>query len=215
MTLSGRSTHLLRRVLTPWEGLSNLRVCQKATVIMTHVVSWSHREFAVDVREISISGSLPSASLRARFRAQMVKAGLIPKLVELLKRPPYRARGLRLLYHMSIDDRCKAMFAYTDVSHAVCTHSFADCLDWRFWTWDHSIFQAGELLNQAVLSSAGALLPKSIPPRVSLPGISVSFPTHRTSRVRISSQSTSEHASACTPICFFSCSLSEKIQTTK
>lgn len=46
----------------------------------------------------------------------MVKAGLIPKLVELLKRPPYRARGLRLLYHMSIDDRCKAMFAYTDVS---------------------------------------------------------------------------------------------------
>lgn len=45
----------------------------------------------------------------------MVKAGLIPKLVELLKRPPYRARGLRLLYHMSIDDRCKAMFAYTDV----------------------------------------------------------------------------------------------------
>eukprot|EP00903_Cladosiphon_okamuranus_P009154 g8747.t1 len=48
------------------------------------------------------------------IRAQMVKAGLIPKLVELLKRPPYRARGLRLLYHMSIDDRCKAMFAYTD-----------------------------------------------------------------------------------------------------
>lgn len=50
------------------------------------------------------------------LRAQMVKGGLIPKLVELLKRPPYRARGLRLLYHMSIDDRCKAMFAYTDVS---------------------------------------------------------------------------------------------------
>eukprot|EP00752_Nemacystus_decipiens_P011829 g10495.t1 len=48
------------------------------------------------------------------IRAQMVKAGLIPKLVELLKRPPYRARGLRLLYHMSIDDRCKAMFSYTD-----------------------------------------------------------------------------------------------------
>ncbi|CAM9486517.1 unnamed protein product [Ascophyllum nodosum] len=48
------------------------------------------------------------------IRGQMVKAGLIPKLVELLKRPPYRARGLRLLYHMSIDDRCKAMFAYTD-----------------------------------------------------------------------------------------------------
>lgn len=56
--------------------------------------------------------SLPS-------RAQMVKAGLIPKVVELLKRPPYRARGLRLLYHMSIDDRCKAMFAYTDVGAAL------------------------------------------------------------------------------------------------
>lgn len=57
----------------------------------------------------------------------MVKAGLIPKLVELLKRPPYRARGLRLLYHMSIDDRCKAMFAYTDVSYAIVfSHSPTD-----------------------------------------------------------------------------------------
>ncbi|CAN0029655.1 unnamed protein product, partial [Choristocarpus tenellus] len=48
------------------------------------------------------------------IRTQMVKAGLIPKMVELLKRPPYRARGLRLLYHMSIDDRCKSMFTYTE-----------------------------------------------------------------------------------------------------
>ncbi|CAN0207211.1 unnamed protein product, partial [Discosporangium mesarthrocarpum] len=47
------------------------------------------------------------------IRTQMVKSGLIPKLVELLKRPPYRARGLRLLYHMSVDDRCKSMFTYT------------------------------------------------------------------------------------------------------
>lgn len=63
----------------------------------------------------------------------MVKAGLIPKLVELLKRPPYRARGLRLLYHMSIDDRCKAMFAYTDVSHDhLCFHSVVHHLAWRF-----------------------------------------------------------------------------------
>ncbi|CAM9303160.1 unnamed protein product [Chrysoparadoxa australica] len=48
------------------------------------------------------------------IREQLVKAGVIPKLVELLKKPPYRARGLRILYHMSITNRCKSLFAYTD-----------------------------------------------------------------------------------------------------
>jgi hypothetical protein len=30
----------------------------------------------------------------------MVQGGIIPTLVELLKKPQYRARGLRLLYHI-------------------------------------------------------------------------------------------------------------------
>lgn len=48
------------------------------------------------------------------LRELLVKNSLIPKLVELLKRPPFRALSLRILYHLSMDDRCKSMFTYTE-----------------------------------------------------------------------------------------------------
>jgi hypothetical protein len=44
----------------------------------------------------------------------MLKAGYVPKLVSLLKTPIYRAKTLKLLYHLSVDDRCKSMLTYTD-----------------------------------------------------------------------------------------------------
>jgi hypothetical protein len=44
----------------------------------------------------------------------MIKGGYIPKLVTLLKTPKYRGRILKLLYHLSVDDRCKSMITYTD-----------------------------------------------------------------------------------------------------
>ncbi|EQC25403.1 hypothetical protein SDRG_16730 [Saprolegnia diclina VS20] len=50
----------------------------------------------------------------ARVREAMVKNSLVPSLVELLKKPPFRALTLRLLYHLSMDDRCKSMFTYTE-----------------------------------------------------------------------------------------------------
>lgn len=49
-----------------------------------------------------------------RAREQMVKASLMPKLVNLLKTASLRGRTLKLLYHLSVDDRCKSMFMYTD-----------------------------------------------------------------------------------------------------
>ncbi|KAJ0402145.1 hypothetical protein P43SY_000460 [Pythium insidiosum] len=48
------------------------------------------------------------------LREVLVKNSLIPKLVDLLKKPPFRALSLRILYHLSMDDRCKSMFTYTD-----------------------------------------------------------------------------------------------------
>lgn len=48
------------------------------------------------------------------LRELLVKNSLIPKLVELLKKPPFRALSLRILYHLSMDDRCKSMFTYTE-----------------------------------------------------------------------------------------------------
>ena len=32
----------------------------------------------------------------------------------MLKTPALRARTLKLLYHLSVDDRCKSMITYTD-----------------------------------------------------------------------------------------------------
>ena len=37
---------------------------------------------------------------------------MVPKLVKLLEVPAYRAKTLKLLYHLSVDDRCKGMFGY-------------------------------------------------------------------------------------------------------
>lgn len=48
------------------------------------------------------------------LRDQMLKCGYVPKLVNLLKIPLYRAKTLKLLYHLSVDDRCKSMITYTD-----------------------------------------------------------------------------------------------------
>ncbi|RLN50797.1 hypothetical protein BBJ28_00013868 [Nothophytophthora sp. Chile5] len=48
------------------------------------------------------------------LREVLVRNSLIPKLVELLKKPPFRALSLRILYHLSMDDRCKSMFTYTE-----------------------------------------------------------------------------------------------------
>lgn len=53
-------------------------------------------------------------SFDADFREKIVKDGLVPKLVTLLRTPAYRARTLKLLYHLSADDRCKSMITYTD-----------------------------------------------------------------------------------------------------
>ena len=59
------------------------------------------------------------------FRARMIKVGLLPKLVLLMKKcsedPVQHPRSANLqnsvvcvLYHLSIEDKVKSMFAYTD-----------------------------------------------------------------------------------------------------
>eukprot|EP00741_Cyanophora_paradoxa_P016640 tig00000198_g16069.t1 len=57
---------------------------------------------------------LLNLSFDSGMREEMVRQGLIQKLVEVLKKPNYRQIILRLLYHLSMDDRAKSMFTYTD-----------------------------------------------------------------------------------------------------
>lgn len=45
------------------------------------------------------------------IREQMLRGGLAPCLVSLLSTPSYRSRAIRVLFHLSADDRCKLVFA--------------------------------------------------------------------------------------------------------
>ncbi|GFG35983.1 hypothetical protein Cfor_03566, partial [Coptotermes formosanus] len=48
------------------------------------------------------------------LRERMVRIGFLPKLVSLLNEQRHEAVVLKVLYHLSMDDRCKSMFTYTD-----------------------------------------------------------------------------------------------------
>jgi hypothetical protein len=68
------------------------------------------------------SQALVTAALRLEFnlsfdpeiRLKMIEAGHLPKTLTLLKTGAFRARALKVLYHFSVDNRCKSMIAYTD-----------------------------------------------------------------------------------------------------
>ena len=62
----------------------------------------------------AVSRLMLNLSFDATLREEMVKSSLIPKLVELLKHASFRQISLKILYHLSMDDRCKSMFTYTD-----------------------------------------------------------------------------------------------------
>ncbi|XP_006005529.1 kinesin-associated protein 3a isoform X2 [Latimeria chalumnae] len=57
---------------------------------------------------------LLNLSFDTGLRNKMVQVGLLPKLTALLGNEAHRQIAMCILYHVSIDDRFKSMFAYTD-----------------------------------------------------------------------------------------------------
>lgn len=57
---------------------------------------------------------LLNLSFDSGLRAKMVEVGLLPKLTALLGDENNRQVAMRILYHISMDDRFKGMFVYTD-----------------------------------------------------------------------------------------------------
>ncbi|KAI5712420.1 hypothetical protein M8J75_008202 [Diaphorina citri] len=53
-------------------------------------------------------------SFDTNLREKIIKIGFLPKLVSLLEEGKHQKIILQLLYHLSIEDRVKAMFAYTN-----------------------------------------------------------------------------------------------------
>lgn len=57
---------------------------------------------------------LLNLSFDTGLRTKMVHVGLLPKLTALLGDDKYKHVAMRILYHISVDDKSKSMFAYTD-----------------------------------------------------------------------------------------------------
>uniref|UniRef100_A0A8C1DC76 Kinesin-associated protein 3b n=1 Tax=Cyprinus carpio carpio TaxID=630221 RepID=A0A8C1DC76_CYPCA len=57
---------------------------------------------------------LLNLSFDTGLRTKMVHVGLLPKLTALLGDDTYKHIAMRILYHISVDDKSKSMFAYTD-----------------------------------------------------------------------------------------------------
>lgn len=51
-------------------------------------------------------------SFDENVRSALVESGIVKLLLDCLRNPPFRAIVLRLLYHFSMDDRCKSLMAY-------------------------------------------------------------------------------------------------------
>mmetsp|Transcript_12735 Transcript_12735/g.20131 ORF Transcript_12735/g.20131 Transcript_12735/m.20131 type:complete len:805 (-) Transcript_12735:69-2483(-) len=51
-------------------------------------------------------------SFDENVRASLVESGIVKLMVDHLRNPPFRHIVLRLLYHFSMDDRCKSLMAY-------------------------------------------------------------------------------------------------------
>ena len=85
--------------------LRNMNIVSK----LSKFFSCSHQPLTIDALKVLFNLSFDIA-----IREQIVQAGLLPKLVNLLKTPQLRARTLKVLYHLSVDDRCKSMFTYTE-----------------------------------------------------------------------------------------------------
>lgn len=68
-----------------------------------------------DVLQNAVLRLLLNLSFDIEMREEMVKSGLVQKVVELMRNPLFQNVSMALLYHISMDDKCKSMFTYTGV----------------------------------------------------------------------------------------------------
>jgi hypothetical protein len=53
-------------------------------------------------------------SFDGQLRAKMIRFGLLPKLVQFMSDDKHHSIVIKILYHMSLDDKVKAVFTFTD-----------------------------------------------------------------------------------------------------
>ncbi|NWS43916.1 KIFA3 protein, partial [Probosciger aterrimus] len=75
---------------------------------------------------------LLNLSFDTSLRNKMVQVGLLPKLTALLANESYKQIAMCILYHISMDDRFKSMFAYTDCIPQVCAFMYVEVISCSF-----------------------------------------------------------------------------------
>mmetsp|Transcript_18523 Transcript_18523/g.35810 ORF Transcript_18523/g.35810 Transcript_18523/m.35810 type:complete len:776 (-) Transcript_18523:393-2720(-) len=68
-----------------------------------------------EVLQNAVLRLLLNLSFDSSMRDDMVENGLIQKVVELMKNPLFQNVSMALLYHISMDDKCKSLFTYTGI----------------------------------------------------------------------------------------------------
>lgn len=102
--------------------LVTMQFIKKLSVFEENKEMFSKPETLSRLVQLAQSGNVRVALLALRIlfnlsfdehvRSSLVESGVVKLLVDLLRSPPFRHIVLRLLYHFSMNDRCKSLMAF-------------------------------------------------------------------------------------------------------
>lgn len=73
---------------------------------------------AMDLKDEKLTLKLVKLLFNLSFdsvaRAKLLENAVVPRLITMLRKPTFRAVTIRLLYNLSVEDRCKTMFSYSE-----------------------------------------------------------------------------------------------------
>mmetsp|Transcript_37348 Transcript_37348/g.90199 ORF Transcript_37348/g.90199 Transcript_37348/m.90199 type:complete len:704 (-) Transcript_37348:31-2142(-) len=91
------------------ENKNEMIQCGVTSHLLKHIPSAASDNVVMGVLRLMLN-----LSFDTEIRTRLVQEGVITKLVDLMRKPHFRHVCLKLLYHISMDDKCKSMFTYTD-----------------------------------------------------------------------------------------------------
>uniref|UniRef100_A0A7S2KAC1 Kinesin-associated protein 3 n=1 Tax=Zooxanthella nutricula TaxID=1333877 RepID=A0A7S2KAC1_9DINO len=93
--------------LSVFEDNKDLMSNPETLTRLVHLASHENVRIALLALRVLFNFSFDEA-----LRSSLIESGIVKLLVDLLRNPPFRHIVLRLLYHFSMDDRCKSIMAY-------------------------------------------------------------------------------------------------------
>lgn len=90
-------------------GADNVKEDKGAVSKLIKFISSEHEAILITTLKLMLN-----LSFDIELQQQMVKFGSIPKLVELIPNENYRPIVLKILYHLSMTDKYRSLFNFTD-----------------------------------------------------------------------------------------------------